>query len=164
MSILPNESYPVPDVLWCMTHAQRKHDSGLWADPCHTWGKLSRWTCRRHDGWQGAAEQRASCLYQLWLVLITPLLVHRQTGRKKETYSQRVKKRPEERENRQYPFEWTTRLADIGEKLSSRPVKVLFFHSLTNWFGRASGAELIKRRCRPGYAVELALFEKHSMQ
>lgn len=36
--------------------------------------------------------------------------------------------------------------------------------SLTNWFGRASGAGLIKRRCRPGYAVELALFEKHSMQ
>lgn len=36
--------------------------------------------------------------------------------------------------------------------------------SLTNWFGKASGAGLIKRRWRSGYGVELALFEKHSMQ
>lgn len=77
---LPNESYPVSDIFWRMTYAQRKHDPGLWADPCHTWGKLSRWTCRRHDGRQGTAEQRASRLNQLRLVLITPLLVHTQTG------------------------------------------------------------------------------------
>lgn len=71
----------------------------------------------------------------------------------------------EERENRHCPFEWTKKLADTGLKLNSRPANVPFFPpSLTNWFGRASGAGLIKRRCRPGYAVELALFEKHSMQ
>lgn len=42
MTILPNESYPVPDVLGCMSHAQRKHNPGLRTDACHTWGKLSR--------------------------------------------------------------------------------------------------------------------------
>ncbi len=154
MTILPDESYPVPDVLRCVTHAQGKHDPRFRADPCHTWRELPRWTCGGHDGWQGAAEQWAGRLNQLRLVLITPL-----------SYSQERVKYPEERQkDRHYPFEWTKKLADTGAKLNSGPAKVLFFPSITNWFGRASGAGLIKRRCRSGHAVELALLEKHSMQ
>lgn len=145
-------------VLGCVAHAQWEHDPGLWADSSHTGRELSRWTCGRHDGRQGAAEQRASRLNQLGLVLVTPLSVHAQRQ------SQGMRNGQKREKTDIMSFEWTKKLADIGAKLNSRPEKVLFFPSLTNWFGRASGAGLIKRRCRPGYAVELALFEKHSMQ
>lgn len=84
VTFLPNQSYPVSDVLWCMTHPQRKHDPGLRANRCHTWGKLSRGSCGWHDDWQGTAEQRTSCLNQLRLVLITPLLGRTHRGAREQ--------------------------------------------------------------------------------
>lgn len=164
-TVLPNQSHPLPYVFRGVTHAQREHDPGFWADSCHTWRQLSGRSSRRHDGWQGATEQRACRFNQLRLVFITPLVVKAQTDKKRHFPREwNMVRKEREGENRHYPFEWTKKLADIGVKLNSRPAKVLFFPSLTNWFGRASATGLIKRRCRPGYAVELALFEKHSMQ
>lgn len=78
-TFLPNECYPMSDVLRCMTHAQGEHDPTLWADSRHAWRKLSGRACRRHDGRQGAAEQRAGCLNQLRLVFVTPLFAGKGT-------------------------------------------------------------------------------------
>lgn len=98
-----------------------------------------------------------------WFSLLHCWCTCRQAGRQKHIH--REWKNDQKREKTDIiPLSGQKKLADIGAKLNSRPAKVLFFPSLTNWFGRASGAGLIKRRCRPGYAVELALFEKHSMQ
>lgn len=89
---------------------------------------------------------------------------HYSTFQSRETRS-RESDEGREKKNRQNFFgadkeiSWHRSKAQVQASRSASPPPFL-----TNWFGRPPGAELIKRRCRPGYAVELALFEKHSMQ
>lgn len=94
-TVLPDEGDAVPDVLGCVAHAQGEHDPRFGSDPGHARGQLPGRTCGRHDGGQGAAEQRASRLNQLRLVLITPLSTDRHTDR--DMLTGEPKKCPEER-------------------------------------------------------------------
>lgn len=147
------------DVLGCMTHAQREHDPTLWADPRHTRRKLSGRACGRHDGRQGATEDRAGRLNQLRLVLVTPLFV----GERTETYSRANFKKRVKVRHKKNPKSFCV---DAEMSLHRSKVRIQASKSIphpqTNWLGRAPRARLVKEDA--GRAVELAAFEKHSVQ
>lgn len=127
-TVLPNECCPMADVLRRMTHAQRKHDPTLGADPRHAGRKLPRRTCRWHDGRQGTAEQRAGCLDQLRLVLVTPLFFWKQEedGDILQKKLCKKKKKKPKRDRKKYRFEWMQKLADTGVKSKIQASESIF--------------------------------------
>lgn len=148
LAFLPNECDPMSDVLWRMTHAQREHDPTLWADPRHARRKLPGRACRWHDGRQGTTEQRAGCLNQLRLVLVTPLFV----GERTETHSQANLKNPKRDIKNPNSF-----CVDTQMSLHRSKVRIQASKSIappqTNWLGRTPWARLVKEDA--GRAVQL---------
>lgn len=96
-----------------------------------------------------------------WFSLLHCQWRHRQAWRQRHIQREKMTRRERKQT---LPFWVDKEISWHRSKAKLQASESAFPPSLTNWFGRASGVRLIKRRCRPGYAVELALFEKHSMQ